>query len=148
MTKFTPILGSLAIVLAGGAALAESHTHEDHEASGEHAAGSEGQGGMAGMGDMGAMMENMPGHMQGMMGAMQGMMQRIPMESSGDPDADFLLMMIPHHQSATAMARVELEQGDDEETRAMAQKVIDAQEAEIAEMRAMLERMGVEPPAE
>lgn len=45
------------------------------------------------------------------------------------------------------MARVELEQGDDEETRAMAQKVIDAQEAEITEMRAMPERMGVEAPA-
>ena len=62
-------------------------------------------------------------------------------------DADFLLMMIPNHQSAIDMARVELEQGEDEETRAMAQEIIDAQEAEIAEMRAMLERLGVEAPA-
>ena len=43
-----------------------------------------------------------------MMGAMDGM------EPTGDADADFLLMMIPHHQSAIDMARVELEQGDDE----------------------------------
>jgi uncharacterized protein (DUF305 family) len=55
--------------------------------------------------------------------------------------------MIPHHQSAIDMARIELEQGEDEETRAMAQEIIDAQEAEIEEMRAMLERMGVEAPA-
>ena len=71
----------------------------------------------------------------------------MPTESSGHVDADFLLMMIPHHQSAIDMARIELEQGEDEETKAMAQAVIDAQEAEIAEMRAMLERMGVEAPA-
>lgn len=35
-------------------------------------------------------------------------------------DGDFLLMMIPHHQSAVDMARIELEQGDNEKTRAMA----------------------------
>lgn len=45
------------------------------------------------------------------------------------------------------MACVALEQGDDAETRAMAREIIDAQRAEIAEMRSMLERMGVEPPA-
>ena len=82
------------------------------------------------------------------MGTMQTMMQGMPQESSGDPDADFLLMMIPHHQSAVDMAHIELEQGDDEETRAMAQAVIDAQEKEIEEMRAMLERMGVQSPAQ
>jgi uncharacterized protein (DUF305 family) len=85
--------------------------------------------------------------MADMMTAMDGMMSAMPTESSGMVDADFLLMMIPHHQSAIDMARVELEQGADEETRTMAQEIIDAQEAEIAEMRTMLERMGVEPPA-
>ena len=85
--------------------------------------------------------------MQDLMAPMHQMMVEMPMASTGDADADFLLMMIPHHQSAIDMARVVLEQGDDEETRAMAQEIIDAQEAEIAEMRAMLERLGVEPPA-
>ena len=85
--------------------------------------------------------------MQALMQPMHDMMMNMPMASSGNPDADFLLMMILHHQSAIEMARVELEQGGDEETRAMAQAIIDAQEAEIAEMRTMLERMGVEPPA-
>lgn len=91
-------------------------------------------------------MGEQPEHMHGFTTAMDTMMQAMPSESAGDVDADFLLM-IPHHQSAIDMARVELEQGNDEETRAMAQAVIDAQEQEIAEMRAMLERMGVEAPA-
>lgn len=85
--------------------------------------------------------------MHDMMMAMEGMTAAMPMESSGMVDADFLLMMIPHHQSAIDMARVELEQGEDEMTRTMAQQIIDSQEAEIAEMRTMLETMGVEPPA-
>ena len=150
MTMFTTILGAMVLALTGTIALAENHSHEGHVATEAQAAPSdeaaESTEGMAGH-DMGAMMDNMPEHMQAMMGAMNGMMQDMEMESSGDVDADFLLMMIPHHQSAVDMARVELEQGDDEETRAMAQMIIDAQEKEIAEMRAMLERLGVEAPA-
>jgi uncharacterized protein (DUF305 family) len=85
--------------------------------------------------------------MHDMMMAMDTMIQNMPQQSSGVVDADFLLMMIPHHQSAIDMARIEVEQGQDEETKAMAQQIMGAQEAEIAEMRAMLERTGVEAPA-
>lgn len=85
--------------------------------------------------------------LQPFMAPMDAMMATMPMASRGMPDADFLLMMIPHHQSAIDMAKVELEMGTDDATKAMAQEIIDAQEAEIAEMRAMLEAMGVEPPA-
>ena len=136
MNKLTTLLAGATLALTGGLAWAENHEAGSIEGM-DH----------SGM-DMGEMdMSNMPEHMQGFMGAMHGMMEDMPMETSGDPDADFLLMMIPHHQSAVDMARIELEQGDDEETRAMAEKVIEAQEAEIAEMQAMLERMGVEAPA-
>ncbi len=79
---------------------------------------------------------------------MDKMMAKMPMQSTGKPDADFLLMMIPHHQSAIEMAKVELEIGDDEKTKTMAQTMIDAQTTEIDEMRAMLKAMGVNPPAE
>jgi uncharacterized protein (DUF305 family) len=48
-------------------------------------------------------------------------MQAMPSEVSGDADADFLLMMIPHHQSAIDKAPVELEHGEEEETHALAQ---------------------------
>ena len=128
MTKLTTLLAASALTMSAGLALADSHEAET----------------MEGMDHSGHSME---GAMGQMMGAMDAMMQAMPMESSGMVDADFLLMMIPHHQSAIDMARVELEQGEDEETRAMAQEIIDAQEAEIAEMRAMLDRMGVEAPA-
>lgn len=47
---------------------------------------------------------------------------------------------------AIDMAEVELEHGTDDETRDMAQKIIDAQKEDIAEMTAMLDRMGVEVP--
>ena len=98
-------------------------------------------------GDMAAMMEAAPSRQRGMTGAMQRMTRAMPTESPGDADADCLPMMIPRHQGAIAMARVQIERGGDEATRAMAQAIVDAQEAEIEEMRAMLERMGVEPPA-
>ena len=88
----------------------------------------------------------------GMSGMDHGSSSSSPSSSEASADfnaADemFVTMMIPHHQSAIDMAKVELEQGDDEGTRALAQKVIDAQEAEIAEMTALLKAMGVEPPA-
>lgn len=77
---------------------------------------------------------------------MDAMMSAIPMMSTGKPDADFLLMMIPHHQSAIDMAQVELKLGKDHPTQVMAQQIIDAQKTEIATMRLMLQAMGVTPP--
>ena len=95
-------------------------------------------------------MAAMPGMAQGADGAMGGYMAAMDtmntsmtgMESTGSADADFLMMMIPHHQSAIDMAKVELEMGQDEATKAMAQAIIDAQTAEIAQMTAMLTAMG------
>ena len=137
MTKLTMLLTGGALAVSAGFALAENHEAESMEGM-DHS--------NMEMGEMD--MSNMPEHFQALMMPMHQMMQDMVMESAGDVDADFLLMMIPHHQSAIDMARVVLDQGgDDEETRALAEEIIAAQEAEIAEMRAMLERMGVEPPA-
>ena len=53
---------------------------------------------------------------------------------SGDPDRDFLAMMIPHHQGAIDMARLVLMHGRDPLTRQLAEEIIAAQQAEISSM--------------
>jgi uncharacterized protein (DUF305 family) len=50
----------------------------------------------------------------------------------------FLTMMIEHHEGAIAMAETELAEGQDAEAQELAQTIIDAQEAEIAQMEQML----------
>ena len=58
---------------------------------------------------------------------------------TADPfDRAFLEMMLPHHSSAVAMAKTELARGEDPELKALAQKIIDAQEREIRAMRQQL----------
>ncbi|WP_230989676.1 MULTISPECIES: DUF305 domain-containing protein [Devosia] len=59
-----------------------------------------------------------------------------------DIDVAFVCSMIPHHQGAINMAKAELEHGDNQWAKDMAQKVIDAQEQEIADMVAWLEGEG------
>ncbi len=51
-------------------------------------------------------------------------------------DRAFIDMMIPHHQGAILMARVELERGDDDEAQALAEEIIAAQSREIEDMNA------------
>lgn len=59
-----------------------------------------------------------------------------------DIDVAFVCSMIAHHRGAIDMARAELEHGDDPWAKEMAQKVIAAQEQEIKDMTAWLEKQG------
>ncbi len=67
------------------------------------------------------------------MGRMNRAMRAVPM--TGDPDRDFVAMMIPHHQGAISMAEVELRYGHDPALRRLADAIIAAQRKEIATMR-------------
>lgn len=70
--------------------------------------------------------------------AMARMHKAMDIPYTGDADRDFAAGMIPHHQGAIDMARIELEHGTDPEMRKMAEEVIAAQEQEIARLRAFL----------
>ena len=60
---------------------------------------------------------------------------------TGNPDHDFASMMIPHHQGAVDMAKVELLYGKDPVLRRLAQEIIVTQESEIQVMRMQTEKL-------
>ncbi len=126
MTTRTIIAGLCALALLGGAAAAQE-THdmnmEDHDMS-QMAEG-----------------EVMPSS-QAYMLANEEMMMNMGGELTGDADVDFAQQMIPHHDGAIAMAKVELQFGKDPEMRKMAENVIKTQEAENAFYKEWLAKRG------
>lgn len=78
------------------------------------------------------------GHDSG--GTMSGMMDEKQMSdlmaASGAPwDQIFLEMMTEHHEGAIEMAEVEVEQGENPDAVALAEKIISDQQAEITQMQ-------------
>ncbi|MGW1737979.1 DUF305 domain-containing protein [Nocardia sp. NPDC001965] len=76
-------------------------------------------------------------------GSMPGMMtdeQMSQLEAARGPEFDrmWLTMMIAHHEGAVRMAETELAEGVNPDAQALARQVIDAQQAEIDRMRALL----------
>lgn len=65
----------------------------------------------------------------------EAMMKDMDVKPSGDADRDFVAMMLPHHQGAVDMAKVEIQYGKDPALRKLAAEIIRAQAIEIAQMK-------------
>ena len=61
---------------------------------------------------------------------------------TGKTDVDFVRSMIPHHQGAIDMAKIQLQYGKDPSIRKLAEEVITDQEAEIKMMQDWLAKNG------
>jgi uncharacterized protein (DUF305 family) len=68
------------------------------------------------------------------------MMHDMHQTFTGNADVDFMNGMIPHHQGAIDMAKVQVKYGKDAETRKLAEQIIADQEKEIAQMKAWLRK--------
>lgn len=102
----------------------------------------------SGMGDMdhGGSQGGMPGMDHGSGGGMPGMMSSAQMQQLGQAhgaafDKIFLQMMIGHHQGAITMSKTQLADGQNPDAKALARRIIDAQQREITEMQNMLSKL-------
>ena len=123
----TIAITSILVTSIVGIALAQSHHHGDANSGGTTSAD---------LTFASQMMQAMERMDSGMMAA----------KPTGDPDRDFAAMMIPHHQGAIDMAKVELIYGRDPVLRRLAQGIIVEQQQEIELMqRSLNERPASQP---
>lgn len=73
--------------------------------------------------------------------SMMGMVKRMEfMKMSGDPDGDFAMIMKRHCQGVIDMAQMQLKGGSDSKMRAMATRIIEAEQKEMKEFDQWLEK--------
>jgi hypothetical protein len=69
-------------------------------------------------------------------------------KTSGNPDVDFVRLMLPHHQAAIDMAKTQLLYGKDAKMRRLAQEIITDQQLEIELMQRWLKQQESAPAKE
>lgn len=79
----------------------------------------------------------LPDHAMGMDGDVESLRTAEPFDKA------FLEMMIPHHESAVEMAKIEIAKGSDPDLKALAEEILAAQSEEITQMR---EHLGEDAP--
>lgn len=148
ITKFATFAVSLVIIgLATGAFAQDAPANATAMGTGAQSVLPEictteaGKAAAAAMPAMGAghTMDMDEGHMALMAGMDQMNKDMMTGGMAEDVDVAFVCGMIPHHQAAINMAKAELQYGDNDWAKQMAQKVIDAQQQEIADMLAWLD---------
>jgi uncharacterized protein (DUF305 family) len=83
-------------------------------------------------------------HWSGLVGSMMKMHDDMSaIERTGHADTDFVRLMLPHHQAAVDMARVQLLYGKDPQMRRLAQEIIADQQLEIELMQLWLKQQPV-----
>ena len=120
-TRLTALAGTLLLCLAGAAAAAEPMTMDPGSTM---PMGTPSRSGSATPADRAFAASN------------DAMMKGMAVKPSGDADRDFAAMMLPHHQGAVDMARIEIQYGKDPELRKLAADIVRAQAIEIAAMQA------------
>ena len=70
--------------------------------------------------------------------------EMMAVETSGNADEDFVRLMLPHHQAAVEMAKIELKCGKDTVNRRLAQEIIVEQQSEIDLMNLWLAKRDVQ----
>jgi uncharacterized protein (DUF305 family) len=77
---------------------------------------------------------------KGYMAAMQSMDKGMDFHYTGNADIDFVRGMIPHHQGAVDMCKVELQYGKDPQILELCKSIVSSQEGQIVEMKAWLQQ--------
>jgi uncharacterized protein (DUF305 family) len=99
-------------------------------------AGGSQQGDESGGGGHGSMDHGQMGHGSMGMGS-KGMARQMVMENGKYSDERFIDAMVPHHQSAIAMARVALKNAEHEEIKELSRNIVSSQQAEIEELKSI-----------